>query len=504
MRCQGPPFLYTLTLFIAISGFLFGYDTGVVSGAMILLDNEFKLNGTWHSSIVSITMAFAAIFSLVGGLFNSRYGRQKTILFSSFLFNLGSLILTFAHGKFGLVIGRAILGMAIGMSSMTAGMYISEIAPPEIRGQLVTIQQVMITVGQFVAAFVDGLMSDQVNGWRWMFGLALLPGLVQFLGFLLIMPESPRWLLEHGFESQAHSVFRQINEANYKEEEFNQIRDKVKNLEGKYGKIEKEAISLGCLLQSFQQLAGINSVMYFSATIMKMTGVADSTAIWDAAKIALANMFFGLLGLIFIDRLGRRKLLLTSFFGCFLAMMLISRGMSGAEDVIDMNDFFKAVENSDQNITQSITTEEHNAYKSSSLAFIGMVIYLFAFSPGLGPVPWAVNSEIYAEEYSRNIGNSLATFCNWLFNFFVSFLFIPISLKFGIAVPFFIYGSFCLIGFILFYLFLPETKNITLEQVNVLFSPNRSRIVGSLICLPKFITDKFGYNRSENDYLAMS
>lgn len=519
------PFIFTLSFMASLSGFLFGYDTGVVSGAMILLDKKFNLNCTWHSSIVSVTMATAAIFSLLGGTVNTKFGRRRTTIYSVLFFILGSGVLSLAWFKHLLILGRAILGMAIGLSSMTIPMYIAECAPADIRGKLVTLNNVSIVTGQFVAAFVDGMFAhDEENGWRYMFGLALIPAFIQLFGFICFIPESPRWLLTHGYENQAKEALKQIREDKYSEEEYQTIFNKVKNFEGKAGNFEKEAITVGCLLQVFQQCAGINTVMYYSATIMKLTGVSDGQAIWDAAKISLANLFAALIGVHLVERLGRRKLLLASMFGTIISLLIIARGMgkadpdvTGENGCLDHSLTLETSQNHTRNRRQEFMTtaqleqmyniaesDHRQPHPGSYTAFLGMVLYLFTFSPGFGPVPWTVNSEIYSEEYSRNIGNSLSTFSNWLFNFFISFLFLPISHNFGMSVPFYLYSFFTIIGLVLAYLFLPETRNVPLEEIQRLFSPNQRRVVANLWYLPRAIKRKIGLEGDGmSEYISM-
>ena len=516
MTSSKVPFVYILTSLTALSGFLFGYDTGVVSGAMVILDQEFSLSSTWHSSIVSITMAFAAIFSLLGGVCNSRFGRWRTTIISSVLFTLGSLFLCMASNKFMLLLGRAILGMAIGLSSMTAGMYVSECAPAEIRGKLVIVVSLAIVTGQFLAAFIDGLFSDAVGGWRFMFGFALAPCIIQLLGFYFFIPESPRWLIEHGREQEGKQVLMKIREEQYSEEEFENIREKVRNFEGRAGNFEKDAVKVGCFLQMFQQLSGINTIMYFSATIMQFTGLSSQAAIWDAAKLAFINMVGGFSSIFLIERLGRRRLILLSMSGVFFTLLLIANGMKAADVNSDASDLFSSSD-SESSRTRRYDFPENDGTSSNGTnpqpitnegsynALIGMFLYLLFFQIGFGPVPWIVNSEIYASEYSRNIGNSLSTFTNWVFNFIVSMSMIPLSTTFGMAVPFYLCAVFTLISFIYVFLYLPETKGLPLEEIQRLFGSNKSNIVPDLKWCPKSVRRRLGIEVDDyrEPYLAM-
>ena len=458
------PFIHTLTFFTIVSGFLFGYDTGVISGALILLNAEFNLTSNWQSAIVSVTMFFAAIFSLFGGIINQRFGRRLTTIFSTLTFILGTVFITFSRNKVVMFVGRAVLGMAIGVSSMTAPMYIAECAPAKDRGRLVTLNNVAITFGQFSAAFIGGLFAEVVNGWRWMFGLALIPMFIQLFGYIFVIPESPRWLLQKNRFSEAKLAMKKIRENDFSEIELqaitiskpgNQLISRNENKSDfsefllNLKKMPVQALLVGCMLQVFQQLSGINTVMYYSATIMKMAGVTDSrTAIWQAAQVAFANFLFGLISIVLVDRLGRRKLAIGSMIGIVISLSILSAS------------FRNSVEGT----------------SNSKLALTGMILYLLAFSPGMGPLPWTVNSEIYPDECSRNIGNSVATFVNWIFNFLVSVSFLPISDAFGRSVPFVIYCLCSVAGVGFIFRFLPETKGVPLEKIGGIFGEKRKQV----------------------------
>ncbi|XP_056101727.1 proton myo-inositol cotransporter-like [Rhinichthys klamathensis goyatoka] len=198
-----PCFVYTLAFFSALGGFLFGYDTGVVSGAMLLLKREMNLSSLWQELLVSITVGAAAVSALAGGFLNGLFGRRICILLASFIFSAGGILLSVAHSKEVLLCGRLTVGLGIGIASMTVPVYIAEVSPSHLRGQLVTINTLFITGGQFVASVVDGLFSYLPHdGWRYMLGLSVVPAVLQFTGFLFL-PESPRWLLQNGETQKA-------------------------------------------------------------------------------------------------------------------------------------------------------------------------------------------------------------------------------------------------------------------------------------------------------------
>lgn len=528
-------YVYLLTVVAAIGGFLFGYDTGVVSGAMIILKEKFALDNGWQELIVSITVGFAALFALLGGPANNILGRKGVILLSSAVFALGSGVLAFAVNKYMLLVGRAIVGAAIGLSSMTIPMYIAECSPPQIRGNLVTVNILFVTGGQVVASCIDGAFSnDKVNGWRYMLGLAAIPAIVQFLGFL-VLPESPRWLIQKGKVNRAAKVLQKILENESK------VQQEIETLKQVYSEQQhsvpfcqvfsevsvRRALVVGCGLQMFQQLAGINTIMYYSATIIQMSGVKDdTTAIWLAAAVASVNFLGSALGLWLIERLGRRRLALFSMSGVTLSLLFMSlafllpaihspsvtlnstvisednfecyRHATCETCMLDVNCGFCYMQfknssgvtdstcvpaNKDQWQHSSIGRCSNNSLdleygpffaenycptKYSWMALLGMVFYLLSFSPGLGPIPWTVNSEIYPQ-WARSAGNAMSTGTNWIFNMLISLTFLHISDFLTYQGAFLLYASFALAGLVFIFLLLPETKGKPLEEIERLF-----------------------------------
>uniref|UniRef100_A0A8C8DI31 Solute carrier family 2 member 13b n=1 Tax=Oryzias sinensis TaxID=183150 RepID=A0A8C8DI31_9TELE len=332
-------FVYVLAFFSALGGFLFGYDTGVVSGAMLLLKKRMNLSALWQELLVSSTVGAAAVSALAGGFLNGWLGRRICILLASFIFSVGGVTLALAPDKVVLLVGRIIVGLGIGIASMTVPVYIAEVSPPHLRGQLVTVNALFITGGQFIASMVDGAFSYlSEDGWRYMLGLSVLPAVLQFLGFIFL-PESPRWLLQKGQNQEALHVLRWIRGDQNVEEEYDSIKANIEE-EGKevgaggvvlfrmlsHGPTRR-ALIVGCGLQMFQQLSGINTVMYYSATILQMAGVRDDKeAIWLAAATSAINFVFTLVGVWLVERVGRRKLTLGSLLGTGLSLALLAVG----------------------------------------------------------------------------------------------------------------------------------------------------------------------------------
>ncbi|GAA6097175.1 proton myo-inositol cotransporter [Tachysurus ichikawai] len=230
-RDGAPAYVRVLALLSALGGFLSGYDAGVVSGAMLLLKREQNITLPWHELLVSGTVAAAALSAFSGAFLNDVFGRRTCVLLASFAFFIGGIVMGSAPNKEAVLIGRLIVGIGIGISSMTVPVYIAESSPPQMRGQLVTINTLFITAGQFVASLIDGAFSYvQHGGWRYMLGLSALPALVQFLGFLFL-PESPRWLIQKGLTQKARRVLSQIRGNQNIDEEYDSIKSSIEEEE---------------------------------------------------------------------------------------------------------------------------------------------------------------------------------------------------------------------------------------------------------------------------------
>ncbi|VDN55950.1 unnamed protein product [Dracunculus medinensis] len=547
-----------------IGGFLFGYDTGIVSGAMLYVARSQAmkpLTNNWKELIVGITPGTAAIGALIAGQVSDRYGRKKTIIASSTIFTTGGLICGAALEKISLFIGRFLLGFAIGLASMVVPIYLGEASPSHIRGTLITGFQLMITFGLMAANIVAGIKSgfsyiDPENvGWRLMFGFAALPGIIQFIGFMFL-PESPRWLYANKNNEKTTSVLDRIYSGNKEwiEYEFAEIsgcvemEKKCKEENGSSTILRvlttphvRKALIIGVLLQAFQQLSGINTIMYYTGTIIQSAGLKDiRLTIWITVGISAVNFFSTFIPMYFVERVGRRKLLFVSIAG--VAISLIAMGISFllintdsgytiphdkiiVDSSVQNYQDCKSYSNCDycvtdercgychitdtksgyclpfdlidhdksstgpcmdmNNITNFTWTSLHCATRFTILPIIVMVCYLAFFSIGYAPMPWVLNAEFYPL-WARSTCCSISTFSNWLFNLIISFTFLSLSQaasKFG---AFFIYGALTFIAFVIFYINVPETKGYNIEQIETLFMPkNRQNIVKSV--------DDFGY-----------
>ncbi|XP_043084046.1 solute carrier family 2 member 13b isoform X2 [Puntigrus tetrazona] len=490
-----PRFVYTLAFFSALGGFLFGYDTGVVSGAMLLLKREMNLSSLWQELLVSITVGAAAVSSLAGGYLNGLFGRRVCILLASFIFLVGGIILSVAPNKEVLLCGRLTIGLGIGIASMTVPVYIAEVSPSQLR---------------------------------------VVPAVLQFVGFLFL-PESPRWLLQKGDAQNARLVLSRIRGGVNVDEEYESIRSGIEEEEIDAGggpvlwriltfAPARRALIVGCGLQTFQQLSGINTVMYYSATILQMSGVQDDrTAIWLAAATAFTNFLFTLVGVWLVERVGRRKLTLGSILGTAASLTILAAGFllsAQASPPVTFHPNDPSLHNSTcvaygfcepcmlnpdcgfcygKNGTAVVessclpvdaaNTEAAAAGRCTNgtqesagvfwaynycptsyswIVLLGLVLYLAFFAPGMGPMPWTVNSEIYPL-WARSTGNACSSGVNWICNVLVSLTFLHVAHYLTYYGAFFLYSGLALLGFAFVVGCLPETKGLRLEEIESLF-----------------------------------
>ncbi|KAL3989923.1 Sugar transporter family protein [Acanthocheilonema viteae] len=329
----------------AIGGLLFGYDTGIVSGIMLFLPHNKYMDGlttVWKEVIISITSGMAGIAALTAGKSSDKFGRRKVIISATVFFMAGSIVCGAAFDRWTLLVGRILLGIAIGFASMVVPVYISEGAPARVRGKLVTIYQFMIAFGFTVANAVAAWFAryDPVNvGWRLMFMFAAVPALVQLIGFFFL-PETPRYLINHKREKEAQEVLRRLysNDKEWITYEMDEVTREMQR-EARFRQENgdefilrrvlrtahvRKALMLGCALQMFQQLAGINTILYYTSTIIRSAGVHDKiTTIWISCGISTVQAIGTILPLNLIERLGRRTLVLSSLIGVVITLCMM-------------------------------------------------------------------------------------------------------------------------------------------------------------------------------------
>ncbi|XP_027117491.1 inositol transporter 1-like isoform X1 [Coffea arabica] len=448
----GNSYVVGLTVIAGIGGLLFGYDTGVISGALLYIRDEFKQvdqSSFLQETIVSMALCGAMIGAATGGWINDAYGRKKATLSADVVFVLGSIVMAVAPDPYVLILGRFLVGLGVGVASVTAPVYIAEASPSEIRGGLVSTNVLMITGGSFLSYLVNLAFTEVRGTWRWMLGVSGVPAVIQFF-LMLFLPESPRWLYLKKDKSKAIAVLSKIYDPDRLEEEIDQLAaafDEETNRRNTVGywdvfksKEMRLAFLAGAGLQAFQQFTGINTVMYYGPTIMQMAGFhSNQLALLLSLFVAAMNAIGTIVGIYLIDHVGRRKLALSSLAGVFLSLVLLAGAFL-------------------------LQTSSHATGLYGWLAVIGVVLYIAFFAPGMGPVPWTVNSEIYPESY-RGICGGMSATVNWISNLIVAQSFLSITGALGTGPTFLILAGITVLAFAFVIVFVPETKGLTFEEV---------------------------------------
>lgn len=424
---------------IAVGGFLFGYDTGVVSGALLFITRDFGLNSAQQGSIVSVLLIGAMIGALFAGRVADRLGRRMALAAESAIFIVGTLVAVSAPGYWMLLIARVVLGLAVGAASATVPVYLSEISPAEIRGRILSMNQLLITVGIVVSYLVDLAFSGS-GSWRGMFAIGLIPAGVLCVGALFVVPESPAWLLMHGRPKHAYELVRSIAGTELADEltqRYQQSRTTDANTPAGprelLAKRVRPALIVGLAMAAIQQFGGINTIIYFAPTIIEQTGLTASNSIFYSVFIGVINLLMTIVSIVTVDRFGRRPLLIGSLLG-----MLITVALLGISFIVRMN---------------------------PTLSLVFMVLYIACFAAGLGPVFWVLVGEVFPQRL-RAVGSSAATTVNWLSNFVVSQAFLPLANALGQGQTFLIFAAICLVGLLFVTQFVPETKDRSYEEID--------------------------------------
>jgi len=432
-------FVFIVASIAALAGLLFGYDTGVISGAILFIQPQFHLSAEQVGMVVGGVLLGATVSSIVSGRLTDLFGRKQVIFTISIIFALGSIITALANSVAGLVVGRIILGLAIGVASFTAPLYISEVSPLSMRGALVSLNQLAITIGILASYLVDYMFS-QSGQWQWMIGFGAVPGVILGIG-MLIMPESPRWFALKGQDQDARAVLMRIRDSTDVDGELKEIKDTLAEEQGGWRELLTQSlwrlILIGVGLAVFQQFTGINTVIYYAPTIFNLAGFeSNSASILATAGVGLVNVVMTIVGLLLLDRLGRRPLLLTGLVGMFASLLILAYGFANTPNL-------------------------------SNLKWIGvgsLTFYVASFAISLGPIFWLLISEIYPLNF-RGLAMSLATAICWISNLIVSFTF-PILIKaLGPSATFTIYAGIALLAFVFAYYLVPETKGLSLEEI---------------------------------------
>jgi len=440
---QGSKFVYLAAAIAALGGLLFGYDTGVISGAELFFKNDFTLSTFALEVIVSGVLAGAATGALAGGRLADLFGRRKLLIVTAIIFAAGAVICALAMSAVTLIVGRIIVGLGIGLSSGTVPVYISEVSPAEARGWQVSLFQLAITVGILLAYVVDYAFAKS-EGWRWMFGLAVIPAAIFALG-MLYLPESPRWLARSGNRESARTVLMRIRGTANVDAEMHEVEgtlDKATEsarISDLFAPSLRPALIVGIGLAIFQQVTGINTVIYYAPIILQTAGISSASgAILATAGIGVVNVLMTIVSMWLIDRIGRRPLLLVGIGGMTISLGILSLAF-------------------------------HISVRSGALAWlavISMMAYVASFAISLGPIFWLLIAEIYPLKI-RSSSEGLAATFNWGSNLLVTLTFLTLVQRFGASPTFLLYALFALAAWIFSHRYVPETKGRTLEQIEM-------------------------------------
>jgi len=426
----------------ALGGLLFGYDTGVISGAILFITKDFALATREQAFTISVVLIGCIAGSGVAGTVADRIGRRWTLLVAGVVFFAGALVSAFTPNEDVLLFGRFVVGIGIGFSSVVAPLYISEVAPANVRGALVSLYQFAITVGILAAYVVDYVLAGGAQ-WRWMLGLAVVPSLV-LIGGMLGMPESPRYLFKISRDARARDelqrIYRDTSESAREEQSIlESLRTKSQGFEAFRQPPARTALMIGITLAVLQQITGINTVIYYGPQIFQMAGISSASAsILAQTLVGAVNTGMTLIAIFFVDRVGRKPLLYAGLTGMFVALAAMTYAFS----------------------------EPHLSSSLGTIALVSMMLFVGCFAFSLGPIVWLLISEIFPLR-ARGLGMSLSTLSNWVGNFFVSQFFLTMVARLGHSATFGIYAVLCIVTMLFVRAMVPETKQELLEQIRV-------------------------------------
>jgi SP family arabinose:H+ symporter-like MFS transporter len=436
-------YLYLVSLTAATGGLLFGFDTGVIAGALPYISDQFDLDPHMEGFTVSNLIIGCIVGALISGTISDRWGRKPLLILSALLFIVSAAMSALAPGIRELIAARFIGGLAVGAASVLSPMYISEVAPKNIRGALGTFQQLAIVTGILSTYVTNWLLQDTgPANWRYMFAAENIPAVV-FLGALLCIPESPRYLVQKGETKKAkaalfklHGNSQAISELEEIEKSFDQVRVPLKEVLGRGRTLFVSAI----LLALFSQITGIDSVIYYAPKVLMRTGFDPSRALLVSVMVPLILLIFTCVAIFTIDRFGRRPLLIIGSLGMAVSFLISGFAFSPA-------------------------------LTNGWLVLIGILLFIAFFAISLGPIPWIYISEIFPNRF-RGAAVSMATIVLWASNFLVG-QFFPWMIGNLEGTSYFIFSALCFLAFLFVLLMIRETRGLSLEEIENKWSINQ-------------------------------
>jgi len=458
----------------AVGGFLFGFDSSVVNGAVDPIQNYFHLDSSLIGFAVASALLGCAIGAEIAGRLADRFGRVPVMLIGAILFLVSSIGSGLVFGPtpmvWLLVAWRLLGGIGIGIASVVAPAYISEISPKQVRGRLASLQQLAIVFGIFAALLSDAVLANTAGGadqpslfgleaWRWMFIACAIPSIVYGV-LALTLPESPRYLIKRGRETEARRIFARILPAEHIESSVADVRASIeRDAEGAKGRLRGPALGLrpivwvGILLSVFQQFVGINVIFYYSTTLWKAVGFDESNSLLISVITSVTNIVVTIVAIALVDKVGRRPLLLAGSAGMTVTLAVMALSFSQAQTAPDGSVTLPGV--------------------WGPIALVAANVFVVAFGVSWGPLVWVLLGEIFPNSI-RGRALGLAAAAQWLANFVVTVTFPPLA-SFSLLFTYGLYALFAALSFVFVIARVPETKGMSLEEADELRSPSRRR-----------------------------
>ena len=435
--------LYVVAIVASLGGLLSGFDTGVISGALLYINETWDLTDYIQGFLVSSVLIGAVIGAATNGILADIFGRKKIIIATAVIFIVGSVLCGFAPNIYVLILSRILVGLAVGIVNFVVPLYLSEVSPKQLRGTLVSLYQWAITAGILFSYVINAAFAQAVYSWRWMLFAGVFPGLVLLVG-MMFLSDTPRWLVSKNRDEKAKKVFSKIEPDIDAEEEIRQIKETLKpdannsNEKFRFKKWMIMPFVVGIGIMFAQICTGINTIIYYAPTIFKIAGFdSNLNAIYATTGIGIVNFLMTIIAIFFTDRLGRKPLLYFGLTGVMLSLLALGCAFQ-FEAVLGANLKWVAVGS--------------------------LVAYIVCFAFSLGPIGWILVSEVFPLKI-RGLAMSICTVSNFAFNFFVVGSFPILINRLGGAITFWGFAAVSFLCILFVFFFVPETKGISLEQI---------------------------------------
>lgn len=421
----------------ALGGLLYGYDTGVISGALLFINEDIPLNSFTEGLVVSSMLIGAIVGSGASGPMSDRLGRRRVVFIIAIIYIVGALILALAPSMPILVLGRLVIGLAVGGSTAIVPVYLSEMAPTEQRGSLSSLNQLMITIG-ILSSYLINYAFTPIEGWRWMLGLAIVPSLILLIG-VAFMPESPRWLLEHRSEKAARDVMKLTFKQNEIDKEIADMKEINKISDSTWNVLKsawlRPTLLIGCVFALLQQIIGINAIIYYAPTIFSKAGLGDATSILGTVGIGAVNVIVTIVAINIIDKIDRKRLLIIGNIGMvasllIMAILIWSMGIQSSAWII--------------------------------VACLTLFIIFFGFT--WGPVLWVMLPELFPMR-ARGAATGMAALVLSIGSLLVAQFFPLLTDVLPVEQVFLIFAAIGIVALIFVIKYLPETRGRSLEEI---------------------------------------